>query len=259
MNYTETRRLLLKVFIGFLSLTALVAITSVLSREFGETQFKVLVTTFSISAGSICAMSCAGFLERKGAKGVGFAGILAAGVAVLMAIGGVWGEIKETGYWKTTLTSIVVSVAFAHGCLLRLPNLAASYRWTQTVSTILIGLLAVQIILAILGEVKDEGYYRLMAALSVLVVLVTLVIPICSRLGTGAAEPSEGPGQVPQKSDPLAEKLHLRKISAGLFADEAGRRYQVTEITAEPDAPPNGGPATRSGSPEVAEGPPSVS
>jgi hypothetical protein len=205
MNYTEIRRLLLKVFIEFLSLTALVAITSVLSREFGQTQLKVLATTFSISAGSICAMSCAGFLERKGAKGVGLAGILAAAVAVLMVIGGVWGEIKDTDYWKTTMTSIVISIAFAHGCLLRLPNLAASYRWTQTVSTILIGLLAVQIILAILGEIKDEGYYRLMAALSVLAVLVTLVIPICSRLGTAPAEPSDGLGQVAQKSDLVAE------------------------------------------------------
>jgi hypothetical protein len=65
MNYTELRKRLLKAFIGFLTLTALVAIGSVLSREFGETQLKVLATTFSITAGSICAMACVAFIERR--------------------------------------------------------------------------------------------------------------------------------------------------------------------------------------------------
>jgi hypothetical protein len=133
---------LLKVFIGFLSLTALLAIVSVLNGKSGETQIKVLATTFSICAGSICAMLCAGFLERKGAKGIGYTGLIAAAIAVLLAIGGVWAQIPGlaqriiTAYWKTTATVGVVAVALAYGCLLRLPNLTACVRWTQTVSTI---------------------------------------------------------------------------------------------------------------------------
>jgi hypothetical protein len=231
MNYTKVRKLLLKVFIGFLSMTALVAIFSVLNREFGEAQIKVLVTTFSISAGSICAMACAGIIERKDAKAVGIIGILAACVAVSLVIIGVWGEITEGDYLKTTGTSIVVSIAFAHACLLHLPDLAGSYRWTQTVSALLIGLLALQIISAIWAEVGNEGFYRVMAAVSVLVVLATLVVPICSWLSAS----TEKPGPVP-------EQLVLHRISGTHFADQVGRQYQVTEINAEPGALPNGGP-----------------
>src|SRR5262245_23504404 len=124
MNYAKIRGLLLKVFIGFLSLTALVAIVSVLGGKFGETQIKVLVTTCSISAASICAMSCAAFVERKKAKAIGGTGILAAGVAALMVIVGAWSEISDEDYWRTTGTFIVISICFAHGCLLGLPNLA---------------------------------------------------------------------------------------------------------------------------------------
>jgi hypothetical protein len=241
-NYTEIRKRLLKVFIGFLSLTAAVAILSVLSRKFGETQIKVLATTCSITAGSICAMSCAAFLERKGAKWVGLAGILAASLSVLLVIGGVWAQIKGidqwiiTAYWKTTATVSVAAVAFAVGCVLRLPNLAASYRWIQTASTVLIALLAVQITVALCGEINQERYFRIMAALAVLVVLVSLIIPICSRLGTSAGKPAEGRGQT-------RERLVLEKLSAGVFEDDAGRRYQVTEINAEPGGLPPAGAA----------------
>src|SRR5262245_58181132 len=160
MNYAKIRGLLLKVFIGFLSLTALVAIVSVLSGKFGETQIKVLVTTCSISAASICTMSCAAFLERKKAKWAGGTGILMAGIAAVMVIIGVWSEISDDNYWRITGTLIVVSICFAHGCLLGLPNLVARYRWTQITSTILITLLALQILVAIWGKISDEGFYR---------------------------------------------------------------------------------------------------
>ena len=249
MDYAEIRRLLLKVFIGCLSLTALLAIVSVLSGKSGETQIKVLATTFSICAGSICAMPCAGFLERKGAKGIGFTGLIATAVAVLLAIGGVWGQIPGlarwiiTAYWKTTATVGVVAVALAYGCLLRLPTLAARYRWTQTVSSILIGLLAVQILVGLWGEIKEDGYYRVMAANSILVVLLSLVIPICTKLGTKAYKPAEDLGQGAKPFDQLPENLVLRKVSTGVFSDEAGRRYRVTEIGAEPGAPPHTGSA----------------
>ena len=251
MNYSDIRRLLLKVFLGFLSVTALVAIFSVLSREFGETQIKVLATTFSISAGSICAMSCAAFLERKGPKGVGFAGIAAAVMAVLMVIIGVWAELAETDYWKTTVVFIVVSVAFAHACLLRLPNLSPRHRWTQTVSNLLVGLLALQVIFAVWGEIKDEGYYRFMAALSVLVVLMTLVVPICSRLRGNADLVPPDSARSAEEFAEAPDKLILQKVSGTVFSDPTGRRYQVTAIKAEPDAAPNAGPAV---TPPASEG-----
>ena len=187
-NYAEIRRLLLKSFIGFLSLTALIALWCVLLGSFSDIVVRVLLTTFSISAGSICAMSCAAFVEKKGEKGAGFAGILAAVVAVLLVSRNVWGDHHQWDEWKLTATFIVIAIAFAHGCLLRLPNLDQRHRWTQTVSTLLVALLALQIVWPFWREVHDRDYYRFLGAMSVLVVLVTLIIPICGVLRSKAGE-----------------------------------------------------------------------
>src|SRR5678810_156909 len=94
-------------------------------------------------------------------------------------------------YWRVTAMLIAASVCFAHGCLLCLPNLPRRYRWTQVAATILITLLLLQIVAAIWFKITDESFFRFLAALSVLVVLITLVIPICGRLGGGAVEPSK--------------------------------------------------------------------
>ena len=75
MNSRELKRTLLKVFVGFLSLTAAIAILSVLTGEFGAFQVKVLATTMTISAASICAMSCAAFIEIRRKKVLGTIGI----------------------------------------------------------------------------------------------------------------------------------------------------------------------------------------
>jgi hypothetical protein len=157
-------------------------------------------------------------------------GILAAGVAVSLVIVGVWAEIDEDTFWETTTTFIVLSIALAHACLLSLPDMAEVYRWIQPASAILIGLLALQVVVAVWGEIEDENYYRMMAAVSVLVVLATLVVPICSRLGSGNDEghPEHAPDI--EVFHHLPEQLVLHRLSGAIFADPLGRRYQVTEI-----------------------------
>jgi hypothetical protein len=233
-RYADLRRTLLKVFIGFLSLTALVAIIALLSGDSGHIMLNALATTFSISAGSVCAMSCAALIEKKGAHAWGGAGILSAGIAVALTIVGVWGMVGDDVYWRTAFTSIVVAAAIAHSSLVHLPNLAKRHRWTQTAAAVLIGFLALQITAALWGEIREESFYRLMAALSVLVVLATLVIPICSRLGARSdAGATSLPVAAPQV-EPIPEQLVLRRVSGAVFADREGRRYHVTEVEAEP-------------------------
>lgn len=232
-DYAAMRRLFLKVFIGFLTLTALVAIVAVLSGSFGHTQIKVLVTCLVITAGSICAMSCAAYMERQGVREVGLLGILTAVVAVALVSIGAWAEIKDATFWKTAAISGVMAAAVAHGCLLRLPELAKDYRWTQLVAAVLIGLLALQATIAIWGEVNDQGFYRAMAALSVLVVLASLVVPICNKLGAKDRDPSALDDDTAGQPDDLPDCLALRKVSPDVFVDETGRRYHVSEIRNE--------------------------
>ena len=109
MNYKEIRRFSLIVFIGFLILTALIAIVSVLSGTFGDIQWKILGTTFTISAASICSMACAAFMEKKKQVPVGMAGIALCVITAALVIIGMWPEINCDEYWKVTSTCGVVA------------------------------------------------------------------------------------------------------------------------------------------------------
>ena len=89
MNPENAKRIFLKLFIGFLSLTATIAILSVLSGDFDEFQLKILASSFSISAASICSMSCAAFVEKKKKKELGILGGTFSAIAAAFVIIGI--------------------------------------------------------------------------------------------------------------------------------------------------------------------------
>ena len=216
MKYKEIKRLLLIAFIGFLVLTALIAIITVLSGSFGEVQWKILATTFTISAASICSMACAAFMEKKKHVPLGLAGIFLTVLAAILLIAGMWPEIDSEPYWKITVTCGVLALALTHAFLLALPDLDSGHRWVQVVSFITICFLALQIITAVWGEIDDDGYYRFLTLTAILVGLETLVIPILMKLRKGSGS----------KTD----RLVLEKIEGDLYRDPDGKTYRLTEI-----------------------------
>ncbi len=58
MDYSEIKSLFLKTFIGFLILTAVIAIITVISGEFGDIQARILGTTFTISIARCDVLRC---------------------------------------------------------------------------------------------------------------------------------------------------------------------------------------------------------
>jgi hypothetical protein len=219
MNYRELKRLSLVAFIGFLILTALIAIVSVLTGKFGELQWKILLTTFTISAASICSMCCAAFMEKRKQVPLGLAGIVLSIITAVLVIAGMWPELDIEEYWKTTVTCGVLALGFAHSFLLTLPDLDPRHKWVQVISPIFIGVLAAQIIIAIWGEIDNDWYYRFLALVAIVTGLETLVIPILTKL--------RKPGGA-QKG-----KLILSPIEGDLYRDPGGKTYRVTEIKTE--------------------------
>ncbi len=222
MNYTEAKKVFLKLFIGFLSLTALVAIFSVLIGEFGDIQVKILATTFTISTASICSMSCAAFIEKRKKSALGIAGIICATISAALVIAAVWIELEGEVFWKSAITFIVLSIALAHAFLLVLPDLDLKHRWTQKASSIGIGLLSLQIVGAVWAEIDNEAYYRLLAVVSIVVVLFTLVVPILMKMK--------------KETYTIVETLVLSKNEEGTYVDKDGAHYKVTRINTEQDS-----------------------
>ena len=225
MNSSEIKRLSLKAFVGFLSFTALVAIVSVLSGEFGEIQIKVLATSLTISAASICAMSCAAFMEKKKSRALGLGGIFLSVASAALVILGLWPEFDSKEYWKTTITLTVFAVAFAHAFLLVLPDLNDRHKWVQRVAATSIGILSLQIVIAVWGEIDEEAYYRVLAMVAIIVGLETLVVPLLMKFQKKVQEPTP-------------QRIVLERIEGELYTDSAGKTFRVTEIGSGSELPP---------------------
>lgn len=221
MNYTEIRKLSLKIFLGFLGLTALIAIISVLSGKFGELQEDILMTCSTISIASIFLMSCAAFIEKKKLVLLGMSGIVLSVSAAVLVIVWVWLEFDSDEYWKVTFTCCILAVALALAFLLSLPVLGNRYKWVQPISAVTIGILALQGIAAIWGEIRDERYYRILAVVAIIVALEILVIPILIKIRKTASQ--------------RKEKLILEKMENDIYMDSAGKQYQLKQINPEQD------------------------
>ncbi len=216
MDYTRIRKLSLQVFIGFLALTALIAIAALLSGNSDPVTGKILLTSLTISGASICSMSCVAFLEkRKKLIALGFFGIFLSIIAAILITIGIWPDIRNELYWKSTWNIIVFAIAFAHAFLLSNPHLDLGHQWIQPVSAITIGILSIQVNFAIWSKVDNDFYLRLLAVTAILVALETLIIPILMKLRK----------ETPAKGTTLT----LEHIKDDLYQDSNGKVYVLTE------------------------------
>lgn len=212
MIISQIKRFFLWSLIGFLSLSALIAVVCLLVGDFGETQVKIILSTLTISGASLCAMACSAFVEKTRLTIPGILGAVLAGVTAICVLSGIWGEINWENYWKITASMAVLTVFLAHALLLHIPTLAGAYRLIRRGLNICLAILVLQILTLIWGEIGGDTFYRIMGAVAVLALLLTLVIPICARLALAAAK----------------NRLVLTQDEGDLYHDDQGRRYRVT-------------------------------
>lgn len=215
----KIKKILIKVFISFLVITALIAIISVLVGDFGWLQLRISATTFIISVTSICLMTCATFIEKLKMKKLGFAGIILSIAGATSLIFGIWLDISYKGYWNISIALIVSAIAFTHAFLLILPQLDDNQKWVQKISFVSVGILAIQIMIAVWNEIDNEIYYRLIAVIAILVTLETIVIFILMKLQ--------------RKNSKKTELLILEKVEGEVYKDSTGIEYKVIKINTE--------------------------
>jgi hypothetical protein len=205
-------------FILFLSISALFAIVSVVSGEIGEFELKVLATTSVIAAASICALCCSAYSGRTGRIVPGLGGIALAGLAAALLIAGIWAEAHSDEYWKMTAIVGVLAIATAHALTLLAVRLPAGHAWLRMATTINIFALAGLITLMIARETTAEGLVKIVAVLSILVALETLVIPILARVGRTA------------RREARETLLLTKQDDQGIYRDAQGHLYQVKRL-----------------------------
>jgi hypothetical protein len=223
MNFTHLRKASLRIFIGFLALTALIAIVSVLRGEFDDFTIRVLLTCLAISISSILSMACAAYMERRGRPALGLTGISFAVLAGALAIIGIWAEINEDVFWKSMMTATLFAGSFAHAFLLALPDLKRKHARVQRAAAMTIAVLAVLLAAALWGEIDNEAYFRFVAVVAILLGLETVVIPILMKMQSGEGQSDDHERR---------RRLQLTERTDGLFEDSDGRVFRVESVDA---------------------------
>ncbi|MCH8283198.1 MAG: YihY/virulence factor BrkB family protein [Chloroflexi bacterium] len=170
--------------IGAVALSAVLGIFALLQRDLDGWSFETLLTALFVSAASLLIMANVAGLEKRsvGYLLISGMGLLAALVALPVFLFALWLDVDGDGLWRFGASLETISVLAGHTSLLSLRQLSAQYRWLKPIATVLGGALAALVISMIWADDLGEGKLRAAGVLSILLLSVTIVIPILSRL-----------------------------------------------------------------------------
>ncbi|HZN84014.1 MAG TPA: hypothetical protein VFC01_30665 [Mycobacterium sp.] len=217
MDETRLSRQFLRVFLVFLILTALLAISIVLFEDRNQTRWRILGTSSVISVASVAAMACAAFRERGQLRWLGNVGMslcFAAAAGIVVAI---WDFVHDETYGRFLGCLSTVAGFTALGQLLWLMPLIQPHRWVQKATTYTIAVLTMLICLQIAARITDAAWDRLWVAIAIVVTLQVLAHPILWQLGRRAGGAAQ-------------RRLLLSHERDDIWTDGAGRRYSVRPL-----------------------------
>ena len=176
------RRPLLYSLIASVLLAAVIGIVLVLQNKWGWFELRVILTTITIAAASVCGLACDLSRTPRGTNALPITGLVLTALAAFLLLVGMWADIKEDNYWKTAASAAILAVATAHVSLLAIARLSGNYRWVFFIACQIIFGLAIFLVTIIVFEIDVDRTFRFVAALTILDAAVTLIIPILHRL-----------------------------------------------------------------------------
>ena len=159
-------------------LGAILGIVLILRNTWGWFEVRVMLTTVIVAIASLCGLACDLSKLPFGVNLLPRAGMILTALSAAMLLLGMWSDINSEVFWKSAITLCTFAVATVHVCLLSIARLARRFRWVSFIGSQLVYGLAIMLTIVIVGEVESEGLWRFIAALSIVVAAITLVIPI---------------------------------------------------------------------------------
>lgn len=166
-------------------LSALSGIIAIVSGTFGDIQARIILTTLTISAASLCALACGALWESGRGKALPAAGIVLAIVTAAVFIFGIWAKISNEEFWKFAASLGLIAAATAHACLLSLATLAPRFAWSRVAAWAAVYLLALLFIYVIYATPKGDTFVRIIGVVSIVVAALTILTPVFHRLSRG--------------------------------------------------------------------------
>ncbi|EAT16200.1 hypothetical protein HTZ97_04545 [Desulfuromonas acetoxidans] len=215
MDNDRLRRISLYSVGLFLAISALFAIITVISGSFGAFEIRVLVTTTVIAGASICSLCCSAYLVATQRRWPAVSGIVLAMIAAVLGIYGAWGDVDVDTYWRSVGIFTVWAIGFAHALALLMVRLEPHFQWLRVSTVVTISANALVFTTMIVTGYDDDAVFKLIAVLSILAALETLLIPIMAKISARRERTKTTPD------------LELFRQEGGGYCDRHGRHYAV--------------------------------
>jgi hypothetical protein len=193
-------------------LSAFLGILAILSGSWGWFEVRILLTTVTIAAASICGLACGAYLATKRGQVLPLAGIALAILGAAMVMAGMWADMRSDAYWKCAVTVSVFAVACGHLALLSMARLAEWFLWSLVVAHAVILGVASLIVLLVWSELHGTGMFQLLGVAAIIDAAITILIPIfhwLSRAPLAPAAPSLRP-RTAEAADAAIAQLRAR-------------------------------------------------
>ncbi|MBS3128062.1 hypothetical protein J4410_02865 [Candidatus Woesearchaeota archaeon] len=168
-----------------LSISALIGIFVFLFGDFGETEFRLLMTTLTIGGYSLTGLCCSVLYEKRKFSILALSGMILSVIGFLFTVLVIWEAIGLEDSWKTLMICIILAFSTAQSCLLLLVNPEKTLvKGSLSATIIFISIVALMLIKLVLNEFDDasESYFRILGVFAILDVLGTIVTPILNKV-----------------------------------------------------------------------------
>ena len=219
------RRAAMVITLVSVGIWALLAVLALLGGEFGDTQWKVLLSSMLVTAAAAVALACAVPLHEGHLGPIPWIGIAASAVGFGMLILGIWADTSWDGAFKTALSLVIVAVAVGAIGLVDGARVRMAHRWVVYASQALVAFGGALLIAAVWGEIGSGWFWRLTGVVLVLTAAGVVSVPVLHRMAAIPREQDADAVRVARcpfcgadVDGPLASKLHCH---------DCGRRYRV--------------------------------
>lgn len=185
------RRLLLRVVVVALCLTAAIAILVLLSGSFDDTSWRILATTTAISVFALVSVPAGVLLERGRARLLAQVSATFTLGAFVFTLGAIWNaEDVPSWLWRGYGIVLTLDAALAQAAAVESRRRDDD---SETVGRLTLGsmvtgfLLAAMGTVAILESIDDGGFYRVLGAIAVVDVLLVVLAAVLRR-GSGSID-----------------------------------------------------------------------
>ena len=185
MKWKAATRVALIALLAALAMNALIGIIIVLKGDFGDTEGKLLGTTFGLALFTVLAIPSTVQLGRGRFYALAGFGISVSVIAFILAVSAIWsdGAFEDVFLTKLMVTFGVMAFASNHAALLLLASATPKVIKVTLIATItMLMVIAVALITSVWLEDLPKEIARPLTVFAILDVLGSMAVPMLSKL-----------------------------------------------------------------------------